>query len=392
MQIYGDVSSGKDVFNLIAKEEVRQRESLELIASENFASRAVLAAMGTVLNNRYAEGYPGNRYYGGQEYLDQIEELAITRAKGLFRSRHANVQPHSGASANVAAYFAVAKPGDTIMGMDLSHGGHLTHGDPVTHIAKLFKFCRYRMADTASGAIDYDAMRDMARSTRPRIILAGYSAYPREMDYKIMREIADEVGAVAMADVAHTAGLIVGGVLKNPLDYGFDILLSTTHKTLRGPRGGLIVAATEEFGRAVDRSVFPSFQGGPIMQNIAAKAVAFEEASTAAFKRYAAMVLANAKELAKQLMDRGVTLVTNGTDNHLILIDSVASWGITGGQAQGIADAAGITLNKNRIPDDPRNAQNPSGVRIGTPALTSRPLLNLHQQVYIIAHVVNESA
>ncbi len=361
-----------DIHRLIKDEEARQRHGLELIASENYISPAVMEAMGSVLNNRYSEGYPGARYYGGQQVMDQIETLAIERAKALFRCAHANVQPHAGAPANIATYFALAKPGDTILGMELGHGGHLTHGHPVTHMAKVFRFVRYRMADVATGRIDYDQMRDVAKKEKPTIILAGFSAYPRELDYAVMRSIADEVGAFAIADVAHIAGLIVGGALRNPFDDNFDVVLTTTHKSLRGPRGGLVLSRDPAIGKKIDKSVFPGFQGGPIMQMVAAKAVAFHEAAKPEFKAYAHQVVRNAKALAARLTESGARLITGGTDNHLMLVDAVSSWGQAGAQAETVLDRVHITLNKNMIADDPRPALDPSGIRLGTPALTTR--------------------
>jgi len=361
-----------DIHDMIAAEERRQQHGLELICSENYISAAVMQAMGNALNNRYSEGYPGRRYYGGQEVMDQIETLAIERAKKLFGAAYANVQPHAGAPANIATYFALCKPGDTILGMDLGHGGHLTHGHPVTHMAKVFRFVRYKMKDIETGEIDYDEMRQVALKEKPKIVLAGFSAYPRELDYAAMRSIADEVGAYAVADVAHIAGLIAGGALRNPFDDGFDVMLSTTHKTLRGPRGGVILAREPDLGPAIDKSVFPGFQGGPIMQMVAAKAVAFHEALQPEFRTYAQNVVANAKTMAGALMDRGARLITNGTDNHLMLVDAVTSWGIAGAEAETRLDDVGITLNKNMIADDPRSALDPSGIRLGSPALTSR--------------------
>jgi glycine hydroxymethyltransferase len=358
--------------HLMRAEEDRQRCGLELIASENYVSAAVMAAMGSVLNNRYSEGYPGARYYGGQEVMDEIERLAIARATKLFGCGFANVQPHAGAPANLATYLGLCEPGDTILGMDLSHGGHLTHGAPVTHAAKLFRFVRYRMADVETGRIDYDEVRAIAQRERPKILLAGFSAYPRELDYAAMRSIASEVGAYAVADVAHIAGLIVGGALVNPFAHDFDVVLTTTHKTLRGPRGGMILSRDRDIARRIDKSVFPGFQGGPIMQMVAAKAVAFAEAERPEFRLYAAHVIASAKAMAQRLMQLGARLITNGTDNHLMLVDAVASWGIGGAEAQQRLDAVGITLNKNVIADDPRGPMNPSGIRLGTPALITR--------------------
>lgn len=360
------------VYNALAGEMERQRDGVELIASENYVSPAVMEVMGSVLNNKYSEGYPGKRYYGGQEYTDVIESLAIDRAKQLFKAGHANVQPHAGAPANVAAYFALLEPGDTVLGMDLSHGGHLTHGHPVTYLTKIFKFVRYKMKDAETGEIDYDEMMEVAKREKPKLILAGFSAYPRELNYQKMKEIADAVGAVTMADVAHIAGLIAGGALRNPFDDGFDLMTTTTHKSLRGPRGGMILTRTPELGQKMDKMVFPGFQGGPIMQMVAAKAVAFGEALKPEFKTYAAQVIKNSKHLAKFFMDRGAKLVTNGTDNHLMLIDCVTSWNLPGGEVEKLFDQIGITLNKNMIANDPRKPMDPSGVRLGTPAITTR--------------------
>lgn len=361
-----------NVYDAILGEMKRQTDGVEMIASENYISPAVMEAMGNVLNNKYSEGYPGKRYYGGQDFTDVIETLAIERAKKLFNSAHANVQPHAGAPANVATYFALLEPGDTVMGMDLSHGGHLTHGHPVTYLTKIFNFVRYKMKDPETGAIDYDEMRQVALKEKPKLILAGFSAYPRELDYAKMKAIADEVGAYTMADMAHIAGLIAGKQLRNPFDDGFDIITTTTHKTLRGPRGGMILCRDAELGKKIDKSVFPGFQGGPIMQMIAAKAVAFGEALKPEFQQYAAQTIANSKHLANFLMQHGAKLITNGTDNHLMLIDCIASFGIAGAEVETTLDEIGITLNKNMIPDDPRKPMDPSGVRLGTPAVTTR--------------------
>jgi len=362
----------KKVFDSLMGEMRRQKEGVEMIASENYISPAVMEAMATVFNNKYSEGYPGKRYYGGQQFTDEIEQLAIERAKLLFDAGHANVQPHAGAPANVAMYFALLEPGDTIMGMDLGHGGHLTHGHPVTYLTKIFKFVRYKMKDIETGEIDYDEMRKVALAEKPKMILAGFSAYPRELNYAKMKAIADEVGAYTVADMAHIAGLIAGKALRNPFHDGFDIITTTTHKTLRGPRGGLILSRNEEFGKKIDKSVFPGFQGGPIMQMVAAKAVAFGEALQPEFQAYAKQGIANSKHLAGVLMKNGVKLVTNGTDNHLMLIDCVTSWNISGKDADHLFDRIGMTMNKNMIPDDPRSAMDPSGVRLGTPAITTR--------------------
>lgn len=362
----------KAVFDALMGEMRRQRDGVELIASENYVSPAVMEAMGTVFNNKYSEGYPGKRYYGGQEYTDIVENLAIERAKQLFDAGHANVQPHAGAPANVAMYFALLEPGDTVMGMDLSHGGHLTHGHPVTYLTKIFKFVRYKMKNTETGEIDYDEMREVALKEKPKMILAGFSAYPRELNYAKMKAIADEVGAVTVADMAHIAGLIAGKQLRNPFADGFDVITTTTHKTLRGPRGGMILTRDAALGKKIDKAVFPGFQGGPIMQMVAAKAVAFGEALKPEFQDYAKQVIKNSKHLADYFMKNGAKLVTNGTDNHLMLIDCVTSWGIGGGEVEKVLDHVGITLNKNMIADDTRPAMDPSGVRLGTPAITTR--------------------
>lgn len=375
------------VYKLILAEEQRQREGLELIPSENYVSRDVLAALGSVFTNKYSEGYPGRRYYGGQEFTDQIEQLAIDRAKALFGSDHANVQPHSGAPANEAVYHSWLEPGDTVLAMDLSHGGHLTHGHPVTTTAKIFNFIRYGMKDVETGEIDYNQLRDLAKKHRPKIILAGFSAYPRELDYAKFADIANEVGALAMADMAHIAGLIAGKALKNPFDYGFHVITSTTHKTLRGPRGGLILSkgvvgnplkkpekTLQNIPTLIDRTVFPGLQGGPHMHVIAAKAVAFGEAATPEFQTYCQAVLKNAKRLATELMRRDFKLITNGTDNHLILADVHTSFGIDGADAETALDAVGLNLNKNAIANDPLPPFKPSGIRLGTPAITTRGL------------------
>ena len=360
------------IYDAVMGEMQRQAEGVELIPSENYISAAVMETMASVFNNKYSEGYPGRRYYGGQEYTDQVEALAIERARALFGAGHANVQPHAGAPANVATYFALLEPGDTVLGMDLSHGGHLTHGHPVTYITKIYNFVRYKMKDVETGEIDYDEMRDVALREKPKIILAGFSAYPREIDYARMRAIADEVGAYAVADMAHIAGLIAGSAIRNPFDDGFDVILTTTHKTLRGPRGGMILTREPKLGRQIDKSVFPGFQGGPIMQMIAAKAVAFGEALKPEFADYARQTVQNARHMAEKFMQSGARLITNGTDNHLMMIDCVNSWNLTGGEAEELFDRVGITLNKNVIADDPRKPLDPSGIRLGTPAVTTR--------------------
>jgi len=364
-------SNDPDVYNLIVGENERQKNGMELIASENYISEPVLEAMGTIFNNKYAEGYPGNRYYGGQEYTDKIENLARERAKKLFKAEYANVQPHSGADANIATYFSILEPGDTILGMDLSHGGHLTHGHPVTHLSKIFNFVRYGMKDINTGEIDYDEMREIAKKEKPKLLLCGFSAYPRELDYEKIKKIADEVGAITMMDMAHIAGMIAGGSLANPFDFGFDIVTTTTHKSLRGPRGGMILAK-KEFEKKINKGVFPGFQGGPIMQIIAAKAVAFKEAMSDDFKIYAKNILKNTQAMVKVFLDNNARLITGGSDNHMLLIDCVESFGITGKEAQEILDEANITTNKNAIADDKRSPMDPSGIRLGSQAMTTR--------------------
>jgi len=378
-----------EIAQLIAAEEKRQREGLELIPSENYVSRDVLTAMGSVFTNKYSEGYPGRRYYGGQENTDQLETIAIERAKKLFNADHANVQPHSGAPANEAVYSAWLEPGDTMLAMDLSHGGHLTHGAPVTRSAKLYNFVRYKMKDPATGEIDYDELRALALEHKPKIILAGFSAYPRELDYAKFAAIAHEVGdqCLLMADMAHIAGLIAGGVAKNPFDYGFHVITTTTHKTLRGPRGGLILSkgtvgnplkapekTLQNIPTLIDRAVFPGMQGGPHEHIIAAKAVAFGEALKPEFKQYAEQVVKNAAVLADELQKRGFQLVTGGTSNHLILADVYQSFGLDGNEVETVLDAIGLTLNKNAVANDPLPPFRPSGIRLGTPAVTTRGL------------------
>ena len=379
------------IADLITGEEARQRDGLELIPSENYVSRDVLNALGSVLTNKYSEGYPGKRYYGGQDYTDQVEQLAIDRAKRLFGADHANVQAHSGAPANEAVYSAWLEPGDTVLAMDLSHGGHLTHGAPVTRSAHLYNFVRYKMKDVTTGEIDYDALRELALKHRPKIVLAGFSAYPRELDYAKFAAIGNEVGALLMADMAHIAGLIVAGVAKNPFDYGFHVITSTTHKTLRGPRGGLILSkgivsnplrapekTLENIPTLIDRAVFPGMQGGPHMHTIAAKAVAFHEALQPEFKQYAQQIVDNASVLADEMQKRGFQLVTGGTSNHLILADVYKSFGIDGKVAEIALDAIGLTVNANVIPDDTLPPFKPSGIRLGTPAVTTRGLKQEH--------------
>ena len=381
----------QQIADFIAGEAQRERDGLELIPSENYVSRDVLTALGSVLTNKYSEGYPGKRYYGGQEFTDKVEQLAIDRAKQLFHADHANVQPHSGAGANEAVYYAWLEPGDTVLAMDLSHGGHLTHGAPVTRSAHLYNFVRYKMKDPATGEIDYDELRRLAREHKPKLIMAGFSAYPREQDYAKFVEIGNEVGALLVADMAHIAGLIAGGAAKNPLDAGFHVMTTTTHKTLRGPRGGMILSrgtvssplkapekTIENIPTLIDRAVFPGTQGGPHMHVIAAKAVAFYEALQPEFRDYAAQVVRNAAVLADELTVRGFKLVTGGTSNHLILADVHGSFGIDGAAAEVALDAIGLTLNKNSIADDPLPPFRPSGIRLGTPALTTRGLREEH--------------
>jgi len=380
-----------EVEALMTSEEHRQQTGFELIPSENYASADVRTALGSVFTNKYSEGYPGKRYYGGQEFTDKVEQLAIDRAKLLFKADHANVQAHSGAGANEAVYSAWLEPGDTVLAMDLSHGGHLTHGAPVTRSAQLYNFVRYKMKDIETGEIDYDELRELALLHRPKIILAGFSAYPRMLDYAKFAAIGHEVGALLMADMAHIAGLIAGGVAENPFDYGFHVITTTTHKTLRGPRGGLILSmgtvgnplkapekSLANIPTLIDRSIFPGMQGGPHMHSIAAKAVAFGEALQPEFKNYAAQVMKNATVLADELNKRGFMLITGGTSNHLILIDVYKSFGIDGKVAENAIDAIGLTLNANSVPDDPLPAFRPSGIRLGTPAMTTRGLKEEH--------------
>ena len=375
----------KQIEELIKAEKKRQTDGLELIPSENYVSSDVLQALGSVFTNKYSEGYPGRRYYGGQENTDQVEQLAIDRAKKLFKADHANVQPHSGAQANEAVYYAWCEPGDAILAMDLAHGGHLTHGAPVTRSAREYNFIRYGIKNIDTGEIDYEEIHQLALKHKPKIILAGFSAYPRELDYEKFAEIGNEVGAMLMADMSHIAGLIVSGVAKNPFDYGFHVITTTTHKTLRGPRGGLILSrgivgnplkkpekTLENLPTLIDRAVFPGTQGGPHMHTIAAKAVAFGEALQPEFKDYAEQIVKNAKRLAEELQKRGFKLVTGGTSNHLILADIHSSFGIDGKEAEIAMDKIGLTLNANAIPDDPLPRFRPSGIRLGTPAVTTR--------------------
>ena len=365
-------STDPQIFEALRREAARQSSQLELIASENFVSRAVLEAMGTVMTNKYAEGLPGRRYYGGCEWVDEVEELARIRALQLFPADHANVQPHSGAQANMAAYFALLDPGDTILGMDLSHGGHLTHGSPVNFSGQLYKVVSYGVRDS-DARIDYDLLREKALETRPKMIVSGASAYPRTIDFEQFGDIAREAGAYHMVDMAHIAGLVVAGLHPSPIPHA-DIVTTTTHKTLRGPRGGMILCK-EEHAKAVDKAVFPGTQGGPLMHIIAAKAVSFEEALQPDFTSYQRQIIANAKALADRLIDNGFSLVSGGTDNHLLLVDlSVSHAQLTGKEAEHALERAGMTVNKNTVPGETRSPFVTSGLRIGTPAVTTRGL------------------
>lgn len=368
----------REIYDAIVNEQKRQHTTLELIASENFVSKEVLEAMGSELTNKYAEGYPGKRYYGGCEYVDVVERLAIDRLTQLFGSRFANVQPHSGAQANMAVYFSLLQPGDTIMGMNLSHGGHLTHGSPVSISGKWFKVAHYGVREDTH-LIDYDEVELIAKRERPKLIIAGASAYPRIIDFVKFREIADKVGAWFMVDMAHIAGLVAAGLHPSPIPCA-DVVTSTTHKTLRGPRGGFILTNDEELHKGINKAVFPGIQGGPLMHVIAAKAVAFKEALQPSFREYAAQVVKNAAELAKTLKQEGAALVSGGTDNHLILID-VRPWGLTGKEAERLLEEAGITVNKNTIPYDPASPFVTSGIRIGTAAVTTRGMKGKEMQV-----------
>ncbi|PWW31176.1 glycine hydroxymethyltransferase [Cytobacillus oceanisediminis] len=362
------VQQDEQVFKSIQDELGRQRSKIELIASENFVSEAVMEAQGSVLTNKYAEGYPGRRYYGGCEHVDVVEDLARDRAKQIFGAEHVNVQPHSGAQANMAVYFTVLEQGDTVLGMNLSHGGHLTHGSPVNFSGVQYNFVEYGV-DEDTHRINYEDVLEKARQHKPKLIVAGASAYPREIDFKRFREIADEVGAMLMVDMAHIAGLVAAGLHQNPVPFA-DFVTTTTHKTLRGPRGGMILCK-EEYAKKIDKSIFPGIQGGPLMHVIAAKAVAFGEALQEDFKTYAGNIISNAKKLAEALQSEGIDLVSGGTDNHLLLVD-LRSLGLTGKVAEKVLDEVGITVNKNTIPFDPESPFVTSGVRIGTAAVTSR--------------------
>ncbi len=357
----------EEIYKQIKKEEERQKHNIELIASENFVSEAVLEAVGSILTNKYAEGYPNARYYGGCEYIDQIEELARSRAKELFEAEYANVQPHSGSQANMSVYMTVLQPGDTVLGMDLSNGGHLTHGSKVNFSGKLYNFIAYGVKE--NGYIDYEDVEKKAIEYKPKLILAGASAYPRKIDFKKFREIADKIGAYFMVDMAHIAGLVCAGEHESPVPYA-DFVTSTTHKTLRGPRSGLILCK-EQYGKAIDKTIFPGIQGGPLEHVIAGKAVCFKEAMQPEFKQYAHQVVLNAKKLAEELMKRDFNLVSGGTDNHLMLID-LRNKGLTGKEATLLLDEVNITVNKNAVPNDPEKPTVTSGIRIGTPAVTTR--------------------
>lgn len=359
-----------DVFHALKGEEERQTTGIELIPSENYTFPEVLATLGSVFTNKYSEGYPGRRYYGGQEFTDKIENLARDRAKAVFRCEHANVQPLSGSAMNQAVYLGLLEPGDTILAMDLSHGGHLTHGAPVSHMGSLFNFVRY-VTNPEDGSVDYDKVRADALEHKPRLVLCGYTSYPRDIDYEKFKKIADEVGALTMTDASHFGGLVAGGAMKNPFDFGFDVVTTTTHKSLRGPRGGMVLCK-KDLASKIDKSVFPGLQGGPHMNAIAAIAVTLKRAMTDEFKAYAQQVLVNSKTLAASLMDRQASLVTGGTDNHMMVVDTVKSYGLDGKLAEETLDKVHITTNKQIIPDDPNPPLRPSGIRIGTPAATAR--------------------
>ena len=359
------------VYEALVGEETRQRAGIELIPSENYTYPEVLAALGSVFTNKYSEGYPGRRYYGGQQFTDVIENVARNRAMRVFRAEHANVQPLSGSPMNQAVYMAYLLPGDTVLGMDLSHGGHLTHGAPVSHMGKIYHFVRYKTHPGQKGRIDFDELRKTAIKTRPKIVLCGYSSYPRDYDYSRFKEIADEVGALTMADVSHIGGLIAGGVMRNPCDAGFDFVTTTTHKSMRGPRAGLILCKAEH-AKTIDKSVFPGLQGGPHMNAVAAVAITLGKALQPEYRDYCRQVLANSQALAGALLDSGAELVTGGTENHMMVLDTVKSFGINGRVAEETLDAVSITTNKQVIPDDPNPPLRPSGIRLGTPAATTR--------------------
>lgn len=375
----------KEIYDLINKELKRQQDGIELIASENIVSKAVMEAMGSYLTNKYAEGYPGKRYYGGCHVVDEIEQIAIDRAKELFGAEHANVQPHSGSQANMAVYFSVLEPGDTVLGMDLSHGGHLTHGSPVNFSGRLFNFVSYGV-DKETEVIDYDNVRKIALENKPKLIVAGASAYSRIIDFPKLREIADEVGALLMVDMAHIAGLVAAGVHPSPVPYA-DFVTSTTHKTLRGPRGGLILCK-EKYAKLIDKNIFPGMQGGPLMHIIAAKAVCFKEALEPSFKEYGAQVVKNCKRLAEELVKRDFNIVSGGTDNHVFLVD-LHNKEVTGKETENLLDRVGITLNKNTVPNETRSPFVTSGVRIGTAAVTTRGFKE--EDMVVIAEIIDEA-
>lgn len=381
-------STDPELYESMVKELNRQENNIELIASENFVSPAVMAAAGSHFTNKYAEGYPGRRYYGGCQFVDEAEQLAIDRAKRLFGAEHVNVQPHSGSSANFQVYYALLTPGDTVLGMNLAHGGHLTHGSKASISGKYFRFVSYGVRED-NGYIDYDEVEKIALEEKPKLIVAGASAYPRSIDFKRFREIADKVGAILMVDMAHIAGLVAAGEHESPIPYA-DIVTTTTHKTLRGPRGGLIFCK-EEYAKAIDKAVFPGTQGGPLMHIIAAKAVALKEALSPEYKSYQHQVVLNAKKLAETLMANGVKLFSNGTDNHLMLVD-LRGTGVTGGELEKMLDEVNITTNKNSIPFDNAGPNNPNGLRIGTPSATTRGMKEPEMVVIgnAIARIIKE--
>jgi glycine hydroxymethyltransferase len=376
--------SDPETYNLLLRELKRQKSTINLIASENFVSEAVLEALGSIATNKYSEGYPKKRYYGGNKHIDEIETLAIERAKKLFQAEHVNVQPLSGSPANVAVYFALLQPGDKILSLDLANGGHLTHGSPVTHLAKIFKFIHYS-PDKNTGNFNFKQIRELALKEKPKLILAGYTCYTKDIDYQKFQEIAGEINAFTMADIAHIAGMVAAGEMNNPVPI-FDVVTTTTHKTLRGPRGGMIMCK-EVLAKQIDKSVFPSFQGGPHENAIAAKSICFQEAATKEFKEYSQQILKNAKALAEELKKLNFNLVFGGTENHLILID-MQNKNITGKEAEDVLNRAGIVVNRNAIPDDPRKPWDPSGVRIGTPAVTTLGMKE--EDMKTIANAIND--
>ncbi|WP_027722350.1 serine hydroxymethyltransferase [Maridesulfovibrio zosterae] len=372
MQEYRDLLQKNDseIFNALSGEESRQKAGIELIPSENYTYPEVLCTLGSIFTNKYSEGYPGKRYYGGQQFTDTIEEIARERAKQVFRCEHANVQPLSGSPMNQAVYLGLLEPGDTILAMDLSHGGHLTHGAPVSFMGKLFNFIRYK-TDPVDGSINFDELRKTALEHKPKMILCGYTSYPRDLDYSKFKAIADEVGAITMTDASHYGGLIAADVIRNPFDFGFDVVTTTSHKSLRGPRGGMILCK-KEFASKIDKAVFPGLQGGPHMNTIAGIAVTLKKAAESEFHEYGLQVLNNAGTLADELLKSGAFLITGGTDNHMMVLDTEKSFGINGKVAEELLDAVSITTNKQIIPDDPNPPLKPSGIRIGTPAATTR--------------------